>query len=109
MVILSGSLHQFLETFVEYFNIEAEVIGTPLFFDDKGLCTGKIGKLNHGSEKVKNLKIWLDKKDVKEESIWAYADSESDLPLLEFVDKAIVVNPSEKMKFISQKKGWDII
>jgi phosphoserine phosphatase len=40
--------------------------------------------------------------------LWAYADSESDIPLLEFADKAVVVNPSETMKKIAESKGWEI-
>lgn len=41
-------------------------------------------------------------------NIWAYADSESDLPLLEFVSHPIVVNPDENMKQIAKNNHWPV-
>lgn len=108
VIILSGALQPFLEIFIQHLNIQADAIGTSLILDDNGICTGEIGKLNHGVKKVDSLKHWIEINNFDEESTWAYADSESDLPLLEFVDKAIVVNPSNEMKMIVQSKGWEV-
>lgn len=108
VIILSGALQPFLEVFIQHLNIKAESIGTSVTLDDKGICTGEIGRLNNGSAKVDNLKRWIEENNGVGEMTWAYADSESDLPLLEFVDKAIVVNPSNAMKMTSQSKGWEI-
>lgn len=109
VIILSGALQLFLEIFIRHLNIQADAIGTPLILDDNGICTGEIGRLNHGAQKVDNLKHWIEKNNGGGELIWAYADSESDLPLLEFADKAIVVNPSNAMKMIAQSKGWEVL
>lgn len=109
VIILSGTLKPFLETFVQFLNIKVEVIGTTLILDYNGICTGEIGRLNHGSEKIDNLKHWIEENNAAGEMIWAYADSESDLPLLEFADKAVVVNPSNTMKKIAESKGWEVL
>lgn len=108
VVILSGALQPFLEIFVRELSLSADVIGTQLFFDDRGICTGKIGALNRGVEKVSNLQRWIKENDAEGETIWAYADSESDIPILEFADKAIAVNPSNKLKEIAELNKWEI-
>ncbi len=108
VIIISGTLKPFLKTFVQYLDIEADVIGTELLLDDSGICTGEIGKLNHGYEKINNLKLWIEENNGSGEMLWTYADSESDLPLMKFVDKAVVVNPSASMKKIAQSQGWQI-
>ena len=106
VVILSGALQPFLEVFVQQLDIRADVIGTLLFFDENGICTGEIGKINHGVEKVNRLKLWIKANKVYGGEIWAYADSESDIPLLEFADKAIIVQPSNELKKVAEAKGW---
>ena len=40
------------------------------------------------------------------ENISFYTDSHNDLPLLEFVQIPIVVNPDHKLDLISKEKRW---
>jgi HAD superfamily hydrolase (TIGR01490 family) len=108
VIILSGALQPFLEEFIRQLDMRADAIGTSLLYDERGICTGEIGRLNHGVDKVNKLKLWIKENDASGESIWAYADSESDIPLLEFADKAVVVQPSNAMKKIAESKGWEI-
>jgi phosphoserine phosphatase len=70
-------------------------------------ATGKIGKLNRGIEKVNRLKHWISENNAEGEIVWAYADSESDIPLLEFADKAVVVRPSNALKKVAELRGWE--
>ncbi len=109
VIIISGALSPILELFIKKLNIQANVIGTPLCYDEKGLCTGKIGIVNRGEDKVKQIKLWITNNNVYGDSIWAYADSESDIPLLDFADKAIVVNPTSAMRKIAKTKEWEIL
>lgn len=108
VIILSGALQPFLEVFIRQLDIRADVIGTSLFYDENGIFTGIIGKTNHGVDKVNKLKLWIQDNDASGELIWAYADSESDIPLLEYADKAVVVQPSNAMKNIAESKGWEV-
>lgn len=107
IVVLSGSLQPFLEIFIQQLDIEADVIGSLLFFDDHDICTGEIGKINRGAEKVKRLKDWIKENKADDEEVWAYADSDSDIPLLQFADKAIVVNPSKGLKKVAEQEDWE--
>jgi len=108
VIILSGALQPFLEEFIRQLDLQADVIGTSLLYDERKICTGEIGRIIHGIDKVDRLKLWIKENNASGESIWAYADSESDIPLLEFADKAVVVRPSNTMKEIAESKGWEI-
>lgn len=108
VIILSGALQPFLEEVIRQLGIRADAIGTSLLYDESGICTGEIGRINRGTDKVEKLKLWIEENDASGEPLWAYADSESDIPLLEFADKAVVVNPTETMKKIAESKGWEI-
>lgn len=65
--------------------------------------------MNRGSEKVNRLEEWIHEKNLEGEEIWAYADSESDIPLLEFVDIPIVVQPTRSMEEVAKLRGWPIL
>jgi len=108
LLILSGSLEPFLQIFIKTLNLDAATIGTALYFDADGRCTGEIGPINHGVNKVKHLRVWIEKENLQDQEIWAYADSQSDIPLFEYVDHPVVVNPSVEMKDIAEIKGWMI-
>ncbi|MEI2265192.1 HAD family hydrolase [Erwinia sp. CGal63] len=42
------------------------------------------------------------------DSVWAYSDSITDLPLLEQADRAHVVNPAEPLYQLAQQRGWEV-
>ncbi len=109
VIIMSGALQPFLEVFIQKLNIRADAIGSSLLYYESGICTGEIGNLVRGADKVNKTKLWVKENDANGEPIWAYADSKSDIPLLEFADKAVVVQPSSEMKKIAELKGWEIM
>jgi len=72
--------------------------------------TGKIlGDALYGSNKRTKIEEYLDKSKIKFDEIIYYADHISDLPIFEFVDIPICVNPDKKLKEIALKKKWKII
>ncbi|WNF35263.1 HAD family hydrolase [Bacillaceae bacterium IKA-2] len=113
IVLLSGALQPFLYAFKKELKLDVDVISTELIFDQNGRCTGEIGTIVNGDEKVRRIVDWLSvnatlTSDDSKVNIWAYADSESDLPLLEFVSHPIVVNPDENMKQIAKNNHWPV-
>ena len=44
-----------------------------------------------------------------EDKVYAYSDSIYDLPMLEFADYPIAVDPDDKLKRISEERKWTII
>src|SRR5699024_7434468 len=109
---LSGALQPFLHAFIQEVNLDVPVISSQILYDEKGVCTGEVSEIDNGEEKVKKVKDWLSKtaKDEKErqvkKDIWAYADSESDLPLFQFATYPIVVNLDKEMLLVVEKNGW---
>ncbi|MAZ43761.1 MAG: HAD-IB family hydrolase [Legionellales bacterium] len=59
--------------------------------------------------KVQRLLEWLDDKDHSLAGSHFYSDSSNDIPLLEFVEHPIVVNPDARLKERALAKGWPIL
>ncbi|KUP09258.1 haloacid dehalogenase [Bacillus coahuilensis p1.1.43] len=112
VIILSGALQPFLRAFVKEWEINAHVLSTELLFSSSGDCTGELGDIINGDLKVKALLQWIEEQNLQitedEHEIWAYADSASDIPLLQYVTHPIVVNPREDMMKIAEENQWSI-
>jgi HAD superfamily hydrolase (TIGR01490 family) len=112
VIVLSGALQPFLKAFIKDLSLDVHVLSTNLLFDHNGRCTGEIGEIINGDAKVKILQEWMNQqqhlaeKPAKE--IWAYADSEADIPLLHYVTHPILVNPKQEMVRVAEKNSWSI-
>ena len=72
-----------------------------------GAYTGKINGIPCFREgKVKRLQQWLQKTGQNLEGSYFYSDSHNDLPLLEIVDKPIVVDADEQLQKYALERGW---
>ncbi len=75
-----------------------------------GEFTGKVaGVPSIGQGKVIRFQGWLDQHQISAKYSVLYSDSFNDLPLLNLVDKPIVVDPDEKLRNIALKHQWEII
>ncbi|RIW29213.1 haloacid dehalogenase-like hydrolase [Bacillus salacetis] len=112
VVVLSGALQPFLKAFINDLALDVHVLSTDLLFDQKGHCTGEIGEIINGDAKVKILQKWMGQQehltDEQAKEIWAYADSEADIPLLQYVTHPILVNPKQEMVKVAEKNSWSI-
>ena len=114
VIILSGALQPFLHAFIKEVELDVPVISSQILYDENGVCTGKVTEFVNGEEKVKKVKDWLSKTakgendSRKKRDIWAYADSESDLPLFQYATYPIVVNPDKEMKLVAEKNDWPV-
>ncbi|MCD8511951.1 MAG: haloacid dehalogenase-like hydrolase [Bacillus sp. (in: Bacteria)] len=109
VIILSGALHPFLKAFTKELELDVHVISTTLIFDEKGFCTGELGEIINGQEKVKQIQAWLEHQGATSPlDVWAYADSESDIPLFQYAEHPVVVNPDSDMKKIAEENKWPI-
>ncbi|MDQ0256753.1 HAD superfamily hydrolase (TIGR01490 family) [Evansella vedderi] len=108
VIILSGALQPFLEAFTKEVQLDVHVISTELQLNEQGLCTGDVGEIINGEEKVRKVQEWVKRSGRGSTEIWAYADSESDIPLFHYVKYPIVVNPDSDMKKIAHKNKWPI-
>jgi HAD superfamily hydrolase (TIGR01490 family) len=75
-----------------------------------GLYTGHIaGDIAYGEHKVDLLKEYLTSRAYSLDNVEAYADHESDIPMLRIVGKAYIVNPNAKMRRLSIENNFDTI
>jgi phosphatidylglycerophosphatase C len=82
VIIVSASFEEYLCTWCNSMNLE--LIGTKIIIRD-GIVTGKIDGQNcYGVEKVNRLNQYLDLHQFNE--IYAYGDSQGDLPMLEIAN-----------------------
>ncbi|QKY71693.1 HAD family hydrolase [Lentibacillus sp. CBA3610] len=93
IIILSGALTPFLQAFTKEVGLDVAIIGTELQADGSGICTGNVGSLINGDEKVNYVRKWMNRQirvgnltETEANETWAYADSKSDVPLFQFVN-----------------------
>ena len=119
-VLLSASPHQLVERVADLLRVHRG-IGTVIDADD-GVLTGSIvPPLCYGPGKLERLEHSLgwtpEAPTTNGETLWdhgsthtyAYADSMSDLPLLESVDSPVVVSPDRPLRKLAEVREWPVI
>lgn len=107
-MLVSGAFTDLLTHFTDEFPFDA-VIGT-----DIPILNGEVNKtekLEHiqGTEKNKKINEYLKNQEIDWENSYAYADSYTDLSVLELVGNPVAVNPDEKLKKVALTRNWEII
>lgn len=75
-----------------------------------GRYTGKItGIPTYSNGKIDNLILWSKNNNKTLKGASFYSDSHNDIPLLDFIDKPIAVDPDEKLYLYAKKNNWNII
>ena len=75
-----------------------------------GRYTGRItGHANFREGKVLRLREWLEHGRVQYARSTCYSDSHNDLPLLNFADTAVAVDPDPILRAEAERRGWSII
>ncbi|MGI9616873.1 MAG: HAD family hydrolase [Acidimicrobiales bacterium] len=112
-VLLSASPQHLVTRIAESLGFERG-IGTVIDVDDDGVLTGKIRQpMCYGEGKLERLthEIGWPSSDGRSGSIasYAYADSMSDLPLLEAVEAPFVVAPDRKLRQLAEERDWPVL
>src|SRR6478752_4031288 len=82
-------------------------IGTRYEVDGEGAFTGRFdGPFVYGAGKVVAMEAFAAGHDIDLAQSYAYSDSLSDLPMLEAVGHAVVVNPDPALAAIAKREGW---
>lgn len=75
-----------------------------------GCYTGEpTGIPSYAEGKVTRLEQWLKERDMTLDGSVFYSDSHNDIPLLEAVEKAVAVDPDERLADHARSRGWEII
>ena len=81
---------------------EAEIID--------GCYTGKpTGVPSFAQGKVSRIQTWCEENKKSIENAVFYSDSHNDLPLLRTVDRAVAVDPDDRLREEAVRQGWNVI
>ncbi len=102
-VLVTGALSFIVEPIAPLFD-EIVALEMP---QDEGRLTGEIrGALPIGEARADLLRQLARSHGYGEEDSIAYADSTSDLPLLEAAGVAVAVNPDPRLRQLARRRGW---
>ena len=75
-----------------------------------GKLTGRIlGTPCFQEGKITRLQQWLTQQKVTPTQMTFYSDSINDLPLLEYADQPVAVDPDDRLQAHARQQGWSII
>jgi HAD superfamily hydrolase (TIGR01490 family) len=107
LAVLSSSPTYVTRPLAQTLGIE-EVLSTT-FEVDAGAFTGKlVGPACVGPGKIHWAESLRDRRDVDLSQSWFYTDSYTDVPMLERVGNAVVVNPDPRLRIAAKKRGWPV-
>jgi HAD superfamily hydrolase (TIGR01490 family) len=105
-VLITGALDFVVEPLRPLFD---EVVCASLEVDANGRCTGRLqGRPPTGEARALVLAEYADAHGLDLGESIAYADSTSDLPLLECVGFPVVVNPETRLAAVARRRGWHV-
>lgn len=107
LVNLSASLLNIPFVIASEFAIDSK--GESSKHNDQPCMTKLISTPAFQEGKVIRIREWLEHNDLNFKSTIAYSDSHNDMPLLKWVDKAVAVNPDEKLKQYAVANNWEIL
>ncbi len=110
VVLVSGGFRELLEVVGQSLGV-FHVVGTKLEMLN-GEYTGKIiGPVCFGINKVSLFKEFVDsiRLEIDFSSSFAYADSISDVPMLEMVGNPVAVYPDRSLRRLALQRGWQLI
>jgi HAD superfamily hydrolase (TIGR01490 family) len=83
-------------------------LGTTAEVDDDERYSGRLGTLLQGAAKAGAVELHAAHAGIDLSASVAYSDSINDLPLLELVGRAEVVNPDRQLRRVAQRRGWRV-
>jgi alcohol-forming fatty acyl-CoA reductase len=105
VVLLSGALDFLLEPFKD---LADDVLSASLA-EENGAYTGELsGAPVAGEARARMLASFARKRGVDLRRSYAYADSISDLPMLEAVGNPVAVNPDRRLAAAAKDRGWQL-
>lgn len=113
-LIMTATNRFVTEPIAHYFGVDG-LIATELELSED-TYTGKVkGTPNFQDGKVRNLELWLKTRNVTGQAPLSikgstfYSDSFNDLPLLEYAENPVVVDPDDTLRKIASERQWKII
>lgn len=107
-MLVSGAYTEMLQVINKQFGF-AEIIGTNIPYEN-GVHKNRMPILHvNGIHKKEAILSSLKNQEIDWENSYAYADSFSDLYVLEMVGNPVAVNPDQKLRKIATERNWTIL
>ncbi|ART83608.1 hydrolase [Oceanisphaera profunda] len=108
VVIISATGEHLVKPIARALGVE-HAIGILLDYCD-GAYTGLTrGVHSYQEGKLTRLQEWMQQQGITPSTSYGYSDSLNDLPLLEYVDQAAVVNGDNYLYRIAAERGWELL
>ncbi|MCF8038870.1 MAG: HAD-IB family hydrolase [Desulfohalobiaceae bacterium] len=108
LLVMTSTIRFITEPICALYGIH-ELLATELEIQDD-YFTGRVqGTPCFGPGKVLRLKQWLKDNEATLDGSRFYSDSLTDLPLLEFVDHAVAVDPEPSLRQVAAARDWPLI
>ena len=105
-LLITGALDFVIEPLRPLFD---DIVAASLTVDAAGLLTGELhAGPPTGEARAIVMQEYADAHGLTLDEAVAYADSASDLPMLEAVGHPVAVNPEAKLATIARKRGWHV-
>ena len=105
LLAISGSQSEIVQKIAKYYGFD-DFIGS-YYHREKGRFTGKIDLTVFSKDKV--LQELIDKHILTTEGSIAVGDSNSDIPMMELVQRPIAFNPERTLLAHAQKAHWEVV
>ena len=106
IVLLTSSTQYATLPVAQHLGIE-HVLCSRLEVED-GLFTGKLATICYGGHKVTHAEALAAERGIDLDHSWFYSDSYTDLPMLERVGRAVVVNPDGRLHRHARRHAWPV-
>ena len=107
VVIVSASGAEVVEPIAALLGAD-HVIATRMQIVD-GRYTGEIAFYAYGENKAKAVRELAQERGYDLSASYAYSDSSTDVPMLEAVGNATVVNPDRTLRRVAAERGWEVV
>ena len=104
--IVSAALQEIVDALVRELGLDGGIGSTAEIVD--GTYTGRLERRLYGDAKAEALVELADAEGIELRESTAYSDSASDVPFLEAVGQAVVVNPDRVLRRLAVERGWPI-
>ena len=108
VMLVSGAYTIFVEAATNKLRFDT-IIGSDIPFNGQDIDKDKSIYHINGTRKNDKIHESLAGKDIDWSNSFAYADSYSDLPVLELVGNPVAVQPEPRLRTIAIERGWKVI
>ena len=105
LLAISGSQSEIVQKIAEYYGFD-DFVGS-YYHREEGRFTGKIDLTVFHKDKV--LQELIAKHNLTLKNSIAVGDSNSDIPMMELVERPVAFNPERTLLAHAQKAGWEVV